>query len=115
LNDTFSYKKKSTTQSRYGKQEKERMTNYRQLFKDPDGEIIGSPSKVLRGLKRFEACTESQALMYMYSDTTHGKILKFADQMLKFPKKERFNQDLTESVREIKQRTNKSVSKFSGD
>jgi hypothetical protein len=39
--------------------------------------------------------------MYMNTDTTHGKILKFADQMLKFPKKERFNQDLEESVKEI--------------
>jgi predicted XRE-type DNA-binding protein len=47
----------------------------------------------------------------MNSDTTHGKILKFADQMLKFPKKERFNQDLAESVREIKERTSKPLAK----
>ena len=40
----------------------------------------------------------------MNSDTTHGKILKFADQMLKFPKKERFNQDLDESVKDVKSR-----------
>jgi hypothetical protein len=82
----------------------QRVGNYRQLLADPSGELIGSPTNMLRGLKRFEASSDSQALMYMYSDTTYGKILKFADQMLKFPKKERFNQDLSESVREIKER-----------
>ena len=80
----------------------ERIDNYRQLFKDSNGELVNSTQKVLKGLKRFEASSDSQALMYMNSDTTHGKILKFADQMLKFPKKERFNQDLDESVKDVK-------------
>ena len=69
----------------------------------------------MRGLERFKASSDSQALMYMNSDTTHGKILKFADQMLKFPKKERFNQDLDASVKEMKQRPQKSVIKMSGE
>jgi hypothetical protein len=85
--NTDRYSKKSGS----GNMVQDRIDNYRQLFKDSNGETINSPTKVLNGLKRFEASSDSQALMYMNSDTTHGKILKFADQMLKFPKKERFN------------------------
>lgn len=107
MSDTYSYRSKGKINSeRYSKKSgnlvQERIENYRQLFKDSNGELINSTSKTLKGLKRFEANSDSQALMYMNSDTTHGKILKFADQMLKFPKKERFNQDLDESVKDVK-------------
>lgn len=83
LSDTYSYKSKGKMNSqRYKNKDnlvEDRINNYRQLFKDANGELVNSTTKVLKGLKRFEASSDSQALMYMNSDTTHGKILKFAD------------------------------------
>lgn len=40
--------------------------------------------------------------MYMQSTTSHGRVMHFADHIIRFPKKERFNQDLDQSVKEIK-------------
>lgn len=47
----------------------------------------------------------------MNTSTQAGKILKFADQLTKFPKKERFNQDLNASIEEIKNKMSESSPK----
>lgn len=74
--------------------------NYNQLFSENNaakGIKFGGPNN-----KRYEP-SDLQALQYMSSTTPHGRILQFADQIIKFPKKERFNQDLDQSVKEINQ------------
>jgi len=38
----------------------------------------------------------------MQSSTQHGRVLKLADGIMTFPKKKRFNQDLDESIKDIK-------------
>jgi len=66
-----------------------------------------------RGSKRFEN-SDAQALQYMQTHTPHGRMLKFADQIIRFPKKERFNQDLEESIKEIKNRMDQPKSSLKG-
>ena len=61
----------------------------------------GPPVRCVRGMKRFET-TDAQALQYMNSTTTHGRVLKLADGIMQFPKKKRFNQDLDESIQDVK-------------
>lgn len=38
----------------------------------------------------------------MQTATSHGRVLKLADGIMRFPKKKRFNQNLDESIKEIK-------------
>jgi hypothetical protein len=59
------------------------------------------PVRCVRGMKRFET-TDAQALQYMNSTTQHGRVLKLADGIMQFPKKKRFNQDLDQSISDIK-------------
>lgn len=85
---------------------KKQYSEYQKLFNRSKGSHISTHNNpqndhILRGTKRFDQ-TDSQALMYMQSTTNHGRVMHFADHIIRFPKKERFNQDLDESVKEIK-------------
>ena len=52
-----------------------------------DEDYKGPPT---RFKNKFEP-TDAQALQYMQSSTTHGKVFRMANGTLKFPKKKRFN------------------------
>ena len=85
--------------------------------KDKEIKSIFEEKKTIgeRGIKRFELC-DSQALMYMKSTTKHGHILKeaqnalqtanaqnvFSPHKIQYPVKKRFNQDLDETMSEVK-------------
>ena len=46
--------------------------------------------------------SDAQALQYMQSSTQAGRVLKLAEGGIAYPAKRRFNQDLDESVADIK-------------
>lgn len=54
--------------------------------------------------------SDSRIIKQLESAAKSGRILKFADQIIRFPKKERFNQNLEESIKEIKSQMTDTIS-----
>ena len=78
--------------------EKDDLENFQRLFKEI------SNTTTVRGAQRFET-SDTQALMYSNSSTYHGRILRIGGTIQSnLTRRDRFNQDLDESVKEIRQK-----------